>query len=395
MNKKSMLVLFVVLLLIAGTFITSCAPKPAPAPAPAPKPAPAPAPSPAPAPTPIPSPAPSPAPAPAPTTTPAQPPKVIQWKGTSTWGLTLPLSKYGIVLWKEKMDKMSGGRIKLDLQDAGAIVPATEVFQGIRDGVLDFGSNTPAFQKGLYAAGDLFYTLPGGIFQLDDLVVWMYGGGGKELQQEMYGNNVFVLPLGLTPPEEVWTKKLVNKLEDMKGLKIRSAGLSMELWQKLGCSVVLLGGGDVVPSLQRGVIDAAEFCDVSMNLSLGLPEVCKYRFGPPVHMSNNVFQLMINPKAYQALPDDLKSIVEQAAYAATLEGYAKHWMDAQVADKKVREMGVTTTRLSLADQATTRKLAFEILEEKSKADSYFAKVWASQKAFVDAHKPYFDLTKFD
>lgn len=321
--------------------------------------------------------------------------KPIKWKGQGCFNLSQPLGKYTIVLWKENVEKMSGGRLVIELHDVGEITPATKIYEAVRDGLLDFGMNTPAWQKGQYPAGDLFYTLPGGVLEFNDLITWMYGGGGKELQQEMYKNEVVVFPLGLSPPEEVWTKKPVKTLADLKGMKIRAAGLSMDLWKKLGASVVLLPGGEVLPALQRGLIDGAEFLEASQDYSMGFHEVCKYRFGPPVHMSNNIFQLLIKPKSWNALPDDLKAIVESAAMKASFEGYAKFWMETMAADKKIREIGIVTTKLSREDQAKTRKITMEILDELSKKDAYFAKVWNSQKDFISKHKPYYDLTKFD
>ncbi|MBW2154523.1 MAG: TRAP transporter substrate-binding protein DctP [Deltaproteobacteria bacterium] len=319
----------------------------------------------------------------------------MKWKGQTCFGLASPLGKNTIVLWKQYVEQMSGGRLAITLHDAGEIVPPTKIYDAIRDGLLDFGLNTPAWQKGKYPAGDLFYTLPGGVLEFNDLIIWLYAGGGKELEQQMYGDEVIVFPLGLTPPEEIWSKKPIRTLADMKGLKIRAAGLSMELWEKLGASVVLLPGGEVLPSLQRGLIDATEFLEPSVDYTLGLHEVCKYRFGPPVHMSNNIFQLMIKPAAWKKLPDDLKAIVEKAAMAATFQGYATFWMDSIEYNKKIEDYGIITTKLSKEEQAKTTKLAFEILEQKSKKDPYFAKVWTSQKAFIEKYKPYYNLTKFD
>ncbi len=321
--------------------------------------------------------------------------KPIRWKGGSCFGLASPLGKNTILLWKENVEKMSGGRLVIELHDAGEIVPPTKIYDAVRDGLLDFGLNTPAWQKGKYPAGDLFYTLPGGVMEFNDLVIWLYGGGGKELAQEMYKEELIVFPLGLTPPEEVWSKKPIKTLADIKGLKIRAAGLSMDLWKKLGASVVLLAGGEVVPGLQRGLIDAAEFLEASQDYTLGLHEVCKYRFGPPVHMSNNIFQLLIKTKSWKELPADLQAIVEGAAMKATLQGYATFWMDTIEFDKKIRDYGTITTKLSKADQAKTRQITMEILAELSKQDPYFAKVWNSQKAFITKYKPYYDLTKFD
>jgi len=321
--------------------------------------------------------------------------KPIRWKGGSCFGIATPLGKQTIVLWKEYVEKTSGGRMVIELHDAGEIVPPTKIYDAIRDGLLDFGLNTPAWQKGKYPAGDLFYTLPGGVLEFNDLILWLYGGGGKELEQEMYGEELIVFPLGLTPPEEVWSKKPVKTLKDIKGLKIRAAGLSMELWEKLGAKVVLLAGGEVVPGLQRGLIDAAEYLEASQDYTLGLHEVCKYRFGPPVHMSNNIFQLLIKTKSWKELPADLKVIVENAALAATYQGYARFWMESIEFNKKIEQYGTKTTKLSKADQAECKKLTMEILDEKSKKDPFFAKVWKSQREFTKRYKPYYDLTKFD
>jgi len=321
--------------------------------------------------------------------------KTITWKGQSCFGVASPLGQHTIVLWKDFVEQMSGGRLKITLHDVGEIVPATKIYDAVKDGLLDFGLNTPAYQKGRYPAGDLFYTLPAGILEFNDLVLWMYGGGGLQLEQEMYGDEVVVFPLGLTPPEEIWSKKPINTLADIKGIKIRAAGLSMDLWEKLGASVVLLTGGEVAPALQRGMIDATEFLDPSYDYVMGLHEICKYRFGPPIHMSNNIFQLLIKPKSFAALPDDLKAIVEKAAMAATVQGYADFWQRSMEYNTKIEEYGTITTRLSKEDQQKARKLAFEILEEKSEKDASFKKLWESQKAFIEKYKPYNDLTKFD
>ena len=181
----------------------------------------------------------------------------------------------------------------------------------------------------------------------------------------------------------------------MKGMKIRTAGLSSELFEKLGASVVLLPGGEVLPSLQRGLIDSAEFLDASMDYSLGIHQICKYRFSPPIHMSNNIFQLLIKPATWKKLPADLQSIVKHAAMVASLQGYAEHWMDAIEANQKLEDAGIITYRLSKEDQDTVHKMTLEIIEEKAKKDPYFAKVWASQKAYLKKFKPYSELTSFD
>lgn len=317
------------------------------------------------------------------------------WVTQSVFPANNPITKYGLQLWAQKVEEMSGGRLKIEVHGEGEIVPAASVLEAVRDGVLDAGQNTPAFNKGQYPAGDLYYTLPGGVTEFHDLLIWLYGGGGKELEQEMYGDAIRVFPLLLSPPEQIWTNKPINSIEDFKGLRIRSAGLAMELFQRLGASVVLLPGGEVVPSLQRGVIDAAEFLGPSVDLALGLADVAKYRCGPPIHMSSNIFQLLINPKKFSQLPQDLQVIVEEAAKAATLEGFALMWAEDMEADQKIRSMGIVTTKLPPEDQVKVREIAFQILEEKSASDPFFKKVWESQKSFLEKYRPFYNLSVFD
>lgn len=321
--------------------------------------------------------------------------KPIIWVGQSCFPITLEIGKF-FPMWAEKVETMSNGRLKIEVHGSGEIVPGPAVFESVRDGVLDCGQNTPAWQKGQYPAGDLFYTLPGGVTETNDLIVWMYGDEGIALQQEMYGDIVKSLPLGLTPPETgIWSNKPVRTLEDIKGLKVRSAGLSMDLWQKLGASVVLLPAGEIAPSLRRGVIDAAELGSPSMDASMGMHDLCKYLMGPPIHMGANIFQLLINPDKWNGLSDDLKAIVKNAAISATFEGYATSWYNSIKAFDEIKAAGVEINKLSPEDQKLALRLSYEILDKRSEKDPMFKKVWESQKKFLGSYEAMNSLAKFD
>ncbi len=325
-----------------------------------------------------------------------KPMETYSWIVQSCFPKNMPLTAQTIQLWADKVTAMSGGRLKITLHGAGEIVPGPEVFEAVRDGALDAGMNTPAWQKGEFPASDLFYTLPGGVTEFHDLFVWLYGFGGKDLEQEMYGDQIKVIPLGLTPPEEMWTNKEITSLKDFAGLKIRAAGLSMDLWDALGASSVLLAGGEVVPSLQRGVIDAAEFAFPSMDVPLGLPDVASYVYGPPLHMGPNKFQLVINPAKWNELPADLQAVVENAAVAATFEGYANEWIATMKAfDHMKNETDLVITKLPAELQKQARELTYKILDEKSAEDEMFAKIWESQRSFLEQFEAYDEFTSFD
>lgn len=317
----------------------------------------------------------------------------ITWVTQSVFSLQLPLGQ-AYLSWAKKVEEMSGGRLVIETHSDGEIVPPASTYESVRDGVLDAAMNTPAWQKGLFPAGDLFYTLPGGVTGTLDLVTWAYTDGLK-LQQEMYGDTVIVFPLGLTPAEVFWSSKEVRSLEDLKGLKMRTSGLGMELLTRLGVSVVQLPGGEVVPALRRGVIDSAEFCFPSMDEGLGIHEVAKFMITPPIHMGSNMFQLFINPKKWNELPEDLKAIVKNAAQAATLEVYASQMREQADSMKRLQEAGVTFIKLSPEDQKKAREMSIEILEEKSKTNEWFAKVWESQKSLIKDLGQFIYLTNWD
>ena len=317
----------------------------------------------------------------------------ITWVSQSVFSLQLPLSQ-AYIAWAGKVKEMSGGRLIIETHGEGEISPPAATYEAVRDGVLDAAMNTPAWQKGLFPAGDLFYTLPGGVTETMDLLTWSYRDGLK-LQQEMYGDTVIVFPIGLTPPEVFWSTREIKTLADLKGLKMRTAGLAMDLFSRLGVSVVQLPGGEVVPSLRRGVIDAAEFCFPSMDEGLGIHEIAKYMIVPPIHAGSNMFQIFINPKKWKELPDDLKAIVKNAAHAATMEVFARQMEEQAASIQRLKAAGVKFCKLSPADQKIVHDMAYQIIEEKAKSNPWIAKVWESQKKLIENLQTFTSLTKFD
>jgi len=310
----------------------------------------------------------------------------ITWVTQSVFSLRLPLSQ-AYLSWAEKVEKMSGGRLLIVTHGEGEIVPPASTYESVRDGVLDAAMNTPAWQKGLFPAGDLFYTLPGGVTETLDLITWSYREGNK-LQQEMYGDTVIVFPIGLTPPEVFWSTREIRTLEDLKGL-------AMDLFNRLGVSVVQLPGGEVVPALRRGVIDAAEFCFPSMDEALGIHEIAKYMIIPPIHAGSNIFQLFINPAKWNELPEDLKEIVKNAAHAATMEVFAQQMEDQAASIERLKAAGVVFCKLSKEDQKIAHDLAYQIIEEKAKENPWIARMWESQKRLITNLQTFTSLTKFD
>jgi len=319
----------------------------------------------------------------------------IEWVTQTCHQLVGPLWDYVYKIWADKVIEMSGGRMSIDMHATGEIVPGAEVFSAVRDGILDAGVNSPGYQSGKFPASDVLSTLPGGLLEFNDLIVWYYGGEANDLAQEMYGDDVIVFPLGLTPPETFWTNKKIETLDDLKGVKFRSGGIAMEFWDEVGASVMMIPGGEIVPGLQRKLLDATDYLDPYMDYSLGLHEVADYIVGPPLHMTNNNYQLIINPKSWEELPDDLKAIVKNAATAATIEGYAKWWIKSAEYFQKIVESGVTPIKLGKEEQVKSKEIAEKVLLERAKENEFFMKVWKSQRDLIEKIRPYYDFTSFD
>ncbi len=319
----------------------------------------------------------------------------VNWKGQSTWTASdfHQNDPKGVV---EKIEAMAGGRLKINMQAAGAIVPAFEVLDATHKGILDVGHAWPGYWYGKHPAATLFGSVPGGPFGMnaEDYLGWMYLAGGVELYNELMQKelkmDVVVFPTyGETPEPLGWFKGPVKDVNAFKGLKFRAGGMSAEVFKAMGMSVVTLPGGEIVPALERGVIDAAEYSDPSSDMSVGFADVRKFYHMPGIHQPTGIMELIINKKKWDSLPADLKAIVENACQAMALK-FTLMMIDQNSKDLKtlVEKKGVTIVE-------TPRDILQEVLvawdkvaEKYVKENAFFAKVYASQKAWAERIVPY-------
>ena len=316
----------------------------------------------------------------------------IVWKVQTPWPPALWQHK-NAQIWAEDINKMSGGRLKIDLFATDEIVPAFEVYDSVRVGTLDAGHTWSGYNIGKFPALTMFAATPA-FFDLLGYLTWMYAGGGKELWQEIYKDNVVVLPAGMLWAEGGgWANKEIKKLEDFKGLKYRTVLIWGQILSEIGASVVTLPAGDIVPSLQRGTLDAAEFSTPVTDLPLGFHEVAKYWYAPGLHQIAGFLELLINPKKWAALPDDLKEIVKGASDASLARGLTGWLKDDCLAVGTFKEKGVEIRKFPVEMQQDV--LERFVQKYNAQKDPMFQKVWQSQKDFLKIYTPYMDLQKVD
>jgi TRAP-type mannitol/chloroaromatic compound transport system substrate-binding protein len=319
----------------------------------------------------------------------------IVWKMQSTW-TAADNHQVSAKTFAERVNAMAGGRLKIEVSAAGAIVPAFEVLDAVHKGILDVGHAWPGYWFGKHPACTLFSSVAGGPFGMDNLdyMSWIYLGGGLQLYNELLQKelkmNVVVFPAsGETAEPQGWFKKPIKDIKTFKGLKFRAAGAASEVFKVLGMSVVILPGGEIVPAIQRGVIDAGEFSDPSADMKMGFQDVAKYYYNPGVHQPTGFMEVVINKKKWEELPADLKAIVENAAMAT------QQYFDAFMIDQNSKDMQTLITKHGVKVMETPREILMEVLkawdkvaEKYTKENAYFAKVYASQKAWAERIVPY-------
>ncbi len=267
----------------------------------------------------------------------------INMRFQSTWPTKDIFHEYALDYAKIVND-MTGGELKIEVLPAGAVVPAFGLLEAVSKGTLDGGHGVLVYHYGKSHALALWGSGPAFGMDANMLLAWHKYGGGKELLEKIYqsiGANVqsflygpmYTQPLG-------WYKKPVTKADDFKGLKFRTVGISIDMFTNMGAAVNALPGGEIVPALDRGLLDAAEFNNASSDRALGFPDVSKVCMLQSYHQNAEQFEIMFNKTKYDALPSQVKNIIAYAVDAASqnlswkaIDRYSKDYIEMQVKDK--------------------------------------------------------------
>ncbi len=321
-----------------------------------------------------------------------QPVETIVWR---VQGFTPPGTLF--YTWLEDLaelvEELSGGRLIFDTYPPGAIVPPFEALSAVRDGVLDANHGYPGMWIGHNIAAPLFNSVPGG-FLAQDQAMWLYEGGGMELYQEMMDPfNAKILVAGLIGMEIfMWSETPMHTIDDMRGKQLRMMPLMGEILGDNDLSVVFLPGGEIIPSLERGVLDAAEYSIPAFDITLGFQDVANYYHYPGIHQPASFLELAINQGKWNELPDDLKSILEHACRLSVFD----IWIESEAENIRVleqfEEMGLEQIVMEEESVTTMMNWSNEWMDEKSAEDPFFAKVRESQVEFSKWWYPYKEAT---
>src|SRR5438105_3960202 len=245
--------------------------------------------------------------------------------------------------YAKKVNDMTGGELKIEVLPAGAVVPAFGLLDAVTKGTLDGGHGVLVYHYGKQNALALWGSGPAYGMDGNMLLSWHKYGGGKELLNKLYasiGANVVSFPYGPMPTQPLgWFKKPITKVDDFKGMKFRTVGISIDVYAGMGAAVNALPGSEIVPAIDRGLLDGAEFNNATSDRILGFPDVSKVCMLQSYHQNAEQLEITFNKDKYTALPDKLKAIIANAVDAASadmswkaIDRYSKDYIELQTKD---------------------------------------------------------------
>jgi TRAP-type mannitol/chloroaromatic compound transport system substrate-binding protein len=314
----------------------------------------------------------------------AKGPVAMRWQ--STWPSKDIFHEYALDFAK-KVNDMTGGDLKIDVLPAGAVVPAFQLLDAVSKGTLDGGHGVLVYHYGKQTALALWGSGPGYAMDANMLLSWHKYGGGKDLLAKLYasiGANVVSFPYGPMPTQPLgWFKKPVTKADDLKGLKYRTVGISIDVFTGMGAAVNALPGGEIVAAMDRGLLDAAEFNNASSDRVLGFPDVSKVCMLQSYHQNAEQFEITFNKTKYDGLPEKMRHIIANAVEAASqdmswkaIDRYSKDYIEMQTKDNvkfyKTPD-SILKAQLEIYD---------EVVKKKAAENPLFKEIVESQLAFA-------------
>ena len=312
--------------------------------------------------------------------------QTVSLRFQSTWPAKDIFHEYANDFAK-KINDMAGNRLRIEVLPAGSVVPAFQLLEGVAKGTLDGGHGVVAYHYGKNSALALWGSGPGFGMDPNMLLSWHYYGGGKALLDEIYKSlNLEVVSFlyGPMPTQPFgWFKKPIAKADDIKGTKFRTVGLAVDMYTDMGAAVNPLPGGEIVPALDRGLIDGAEFNNATSDRLLGFPDVVKNCMLQSFHQSTEQFEILFNKGKYDGLAPELKSIIDYAVQAASAD---MSWKAIQRNSQDYIELKKQGVKFYKTPDAVLRaQLASwdKIMEKKGGENAMFKKILDSQRAFAE------------
>jgi TRAP-type mannitol/chloroaromatic compound transport system substrate-binding protein len=321
--------------------------------------------------------------------------KVLKMQAAWGGGIFLENAKSYV----KRVNDMAGKDLKIDLLAVNAVVKTSQMQDAVSRGVLDAAHYVPAYWYSKSPTASLFGTGPCFGWSSNEVLGWIYYGGGQQLFDELMSNlglnvvSFFNSPMPAQPLG--WFKNQITDVSQMNGLKYRTVGLAADVMLEMGMSVVQLPGGEIQPAMKSGLIDAAEFNNPTSDRDFGMQDVAKDYMLASFHQSQEFFEVTFNKGVYQSLPAELQAVLRYASEAESSNFYWHNTTQYAVDLDKLRAQGVNVHRTPDSVMAAQLTAWDVVVKRISGEDPFFAKVIKSQMAYAKDVMGYLNLNQPD
>ena len=321
-------------------------------------------------------------------------PQTYNWKMVTAWPKNYPGLGTAAQRLADRVNAMSDGRLTIKVYAAGELVPALEVFDAVSRGTAELGHGAAYYWKGKVPTAQFFTSVPFGL-STSEMNAWLTRGGGQKFWDEAYAPyGVKPMVVGNTGMQMGgWFNKEINSLDDLKGLKIRTPGLGGEVLTRLGATTVNMPGGEVFTALQTGAIDATDWVSPYNDLAFGLHKAAKYYYYPGWQEPQAVLELLVNQKALDSLPGDLRAILTEAALAASRDMVDDYVYNNAMALEQLKQQGTQLKRFPDEVLAAMREQSDKVLGDLAAQSELNGRIWASMKAFQAQVTPMHEISE--
>ncbi len=309
--------------------------------------------------------------------------KKYKWKMVTTWPPKFPVLGEGCELFAKWVREMSGGRMEIKVYGGGELVPALEIFNAVSSGAAEIGHGSAYYWAGIASSSQFFASVPFGM-NAQQMNSWLISGGGLELWEELYDKfNLIPMPAGNSGVQMGgWFNKEINSVADLQGLKMRMPGLGGKVLAKAGGNPILIAGGELYTSLERGVIDATEWIGPYHDYIMGFHQIAKYYYSPGWHEAGTTLEMFFNKEKFNELPSDLQEILRTAAMRLNM------WMLSELEAKNTfylkKILAESNAELREFPQEVLnelKKYTDEVLADLTAADPFAKRVYESYDNF--------------
>ncbi|MEZ4774948.1 MAG: TRAP transporter substrate-binding protein [Bacteroidia bacterium] len=325
----------------------------------------------------------------------AEPGKVYHWKMVTTWPPNFPILGEGCKLMADWVDKMSGGRLKIQVFGGGELVPALESFDAVSNGSAELGNGAAYYWAGKVPAAQFFSSVPFGM-NAQQMNAWIISGGGQALWDKIYEPfDVRGFPSGNTGVQMGgWFNKEINSVADLQGLKMRIPGLGGLVMKEAGVTAMNVAGGEIYTNLERGVLDATEWIGPYHDYKMGFQKIARYYYYPGWHEPGSTLETIVNKSKLASLPEDLQEILIAAIYRQNLWTLSEiEAKNNEYLEKIIAEGEVELRQFPQEVISKLREITKQVLDRMVSENAQAKEIYESYSAFQAAAKKWAEYTE--